>query len=420
MINNIIEVENVKLKILKIISEGGFGIVYLVEPELKPTVKMALKKMVIQDQEVLDLAKKELQFLKDYCSKPNDFLINYIGSKIIEDQPNRFVFYILTEFCPNGTLFDLMARYLEKGLKFTEEEILRILNTINNCLVHLHSLGIIHCDFKIENLLFLNWDKIKLCDFGSVNAFSLNFNNIPKSIIHNFENYFEKQTTLMYRPPEMCDLSLNYLIDCKVDMWALGCILFVLMFFKHPFHESSKLSIISASYFYPENSTYSEKLENLLRNLLTPNPQLRPSSWDVKEIIENWNNFDTLELNQDAISIKNDSNALKRNLHTPTHKKEKTKVIELDDSGFNFTGIENIIKEKKSTLNPTSNSNKSNFLKMDFNTLIKNEKNITDPFDVLLNSNNNDKDQNKDNDPFAKLVDYEKSIENTNFKFGLM
>ena len=61
-------------------------------------------------------------------------------------------------------------------------------------------------------------------------------------------------------------------------MWMLGCVAFTLMFFKHPFLDSSKLGIISASYFWPKESPFSLKLENFVRNLLTPNPDLRPSS----------------------------------------------------------------------------------------------------------------------------------------------
>lgn len=39
----------------------------------------------------------------------------------------------------------------------------------------------------------------------------------------------------MYRPPEMCDLYLKYDITEKVDIWMLGCILYTLCFYKHPF-----------------------------------------------------------------------------------------------------------------------------------------------------------------------------------------
>lgn len=58
----------------------------------------------------------------------------------------------------------------------------------------------------------------------------------------------------MYRPPEMCDAYLGYKVNQKVDMWMLGGVIFTLMFFKHPFVDSSKMGIINASFFWPKES----------------------------------------------------------------------------------------------------------------------------------------------------------------------
>ena len=51
-----------------------------------------------------------------------------------------------------------------------------------------------------------------------------------------FDGY-EKNTTLMYRPPEMIDRYLKYDVDLACDIWMLGCILYVLCFVKHPFQD---------------------------------------------------------------------------------------------------------------------------------------------------------------------------------------
>ena len=57
----------------------------------------------------------------------------------------------------------------------------------------------------------------------------------------------------MYRPPEMCDIFSGYKVDTKVDIWMLGCVLYTLCFYKHPFQECSKLSIVNASYTVPHS-----------------------------------------------------------------------------------------------------------------------------------------------------------------------
>ncbi len=62
----------------------------------------------------------------------------------------------------------------------------------------------------------------------------------------------------MYRSPEMVDLYSNKPISEKADIWALGCLLYLLCFRVHPFEDSGKLRIISAKYkISEEDATFS-------------------------------------------------------------------------------------------------------------------------------------------------------------------
>ena len=65
-------------------------------------------------------------------------------------------------------------------------------------------------------------------------------------------------------------------------------------FFKHPFFESSKLAIVDANYLIPEDSRYSDKMHDLIRHLITPNPKNRPSAEDVLEIADNFFKIDKI------------------------------------------------------------------------------------------------------------------------------
>lgn len=60
----------------------------------------------------------------------------------------------------------------------------------------------------------------------------------------------------MYRAPEMLDTWSNHEISSKVDIWALGCVLYMLCFQKHPFEDSGKLRIINGNYSLPADSHY--------------------------------------------------------------------------------------------------------------------------------------------------------------------
>lgn len=79
--------------------------------------------------------------------------------------------------------------------------------------MYIHQKNFIHCDLKIENLLFYETDIIKLCDFGSVRNYNLDFALISDKNFHTYMEEFEKQTTFMYRPPEMCDPYLGFKVN---------------------------------------------------------------------------------------------------------------------------------------------------------------------------------------------------------------
>lgn len=75
---------------------------------------------------------------------------------------------------------------------------------IVNGVKHMHQIGIAHRDLKIENVLLMG-DKWKLCDFGSASTEILDYSSASKQQISKSMESFEKNTTLMYRPPEMMD-----------------------------------------------------------------------------------------------------------------------------------------------------------------------------------------------------------------------
>jgi Protein kinase domain. len=96
----------------------------------------------------------------------------------------------------------------------------------------------------------------------------------------------------------MCDPYQKWEVNEKVDIWMLGCILFTLCFYKHPFQdEMSKLSIVNAAYTFPKEHKYNEKMLDFIRLMLTPNPKFRPSIHEVCDILENYYKIDKIPLN---------------------------------------------------------------------------------------------------------------------------
>ena len=74
-----------------------------------------------------------------------------------------------------------------------------------------------------------------------------------------------KHTTPMYRAPEMLDTWNNHRIDTQADIWALGCVLYMLCYSRHPFEDSAKLRIINGNYTIPEGDTKYQHFHQLIR-----------------------------------------------------------------------------------------------------------------------------------------------------------
>jgi len=112
----------------------------------------------------------------------------------------------------------------------------------------------------------------------------------------------ESYTTPMYRPPEIVDPYLQYEVTSKVDIWMLGCLIYTLCYFIHPFIDANAVGIASAVYRFPSETKYkvSEKMKDFIRILLTPNPQNRPGIQELVKIIGQWDNLTEIPLNSEA------------------------------------------------------------------------------------------------------------------------
>jgi serine/threonine protein kinase len=118
-----------------------------------------------------------------------------------------------------------------------------ILSQICLGVAYMHSFNppIVHRDLKIENVL-LNNGQFKLCDFGSCTTLKIEPNStLSIQELRRLEDEIGKFTTLQYRAPEMCDLYQKRGLNEKVDIWALGVLLYKICYYvfssnlDHPF-----------------------------------------------------------------------------------------------------------------------------------------------------------------------------------------
>lgn len=206
-------------------------------------------------------------------------IMGYIDSCITPHPGGVFEILLLMPFCKTDVL-SMMNAKLSVG--FTEAEVLHVFCDVAEAVSRLHhcQTPIIHRDLKIENILHTDAGDFVLCDFGSATARFLNAKTHGIAVV---EEEIQKYTTLSYRAPEMVDLYAEKTITTKADIWAMGCLLYKLMYFTLPFGESI-LAIQNGTFSIPDNSQYSSGLHKLVKFMLEPNQELRPNVWQVCDI----------------------------------------------------------------------------------------------------------------------------------------
>ncbi|KAF0034175.1 hypothetical protein F2P81_014241 [Scophthalmus maximus] len=257
-VGQVVELGDLKLRIRRVIAEGGFAFVYEAQ-DMSSAKDFALKKKLSGHPNMVQ-----------FCSAAS------ISKE--ESDTGQAEFLILTELC-KGQLVDFIKR-VEQRAPLSCDTVLKTFYQTCRGVQHMHKQKppIIHRDLKIENLLISNQGTIKLCDFGSATTVShypdYSWSAQKRSMV---EDEITRNTTPAYRTPEMIDLYSNFPINEKQDIWALGCILYLLCFKQHPFEEGAKLQIVNGKYAIPQNDVKYTVYHNLIRSMLKVNPEERLS-----------------------------------------------------------------------------------------------------------------------------------------------
>ena len=131
-----------------------------------------------------------------------------------------------------------------------------------------------------------------LCDFGSAillppsttnNYQQYSINQLTTNVIQQLEEEIQRYTTLSYRAPEMIDLYSRLPITLKTDIWAMGCLLYKLMYNIMPFGDSI-LAIQNGTFVIPDDmaQVYSRDLNLFVQYILEIDINKRPDIWQVR------------------------------------------------------------------------------------------------------------------------------------------
>ncbi|KAJ1253714.1 hypothetical protein BS78_02G098300 [Paspalum vaginatum] len=285
-----VDVGNVKVHVRETIAEGGFSCVYAARDLVNPVKQYALKHVIVQDDESLDLVQKEITVMRSLKGHPN--VVALVTHAILNMGRTREALLVM-EFCEKSLVSVLQGR---GAGYFDEETVTIIFRDVCNAVfaMHCQTPPLAHRDLKAENVLLGADGAWKLCDFGSVSTNHKCFDKPEEMGIE--EDNIRKHTTPAYRAPEMWDLYRREAISEKVDIWALGCLLYRICYFKSAFDGESKLQILNGNYRIPELPKYSSSITALIKDMLNSSPDARP---DITQVWFRVNELLPLELQKD-------------------------------------------------------------------------------------------------------------------------
>ncbi|KAL4230830.1 Serine/threonine-protein kinase dclk1 [Mactra antiquata] len=192
--------------------------------------------------------------------------------ELIEEFDSHTELFLVMELVKGGDLFDAISM----ATKYTEKDACAMIYNLSCALDYLHGNKIVHRDVKPENLLVCDHGdgtkSLKLGDFGLAT--------------YTTEELYTVCGTPTYVAPEILS-ETGY--DTKVDVWAAGVIMYILLCGFPPFtsdkNDQEELfeSILSGKFEFPSPywNDVSEQAKDLITNMLIIDPKKRYTAADV-------------------------------------------------------------------------------------------------------------------------------------------
>uniref|UniRef100_A0A6Q2Z7F0 Ribosomal protein S6 kinase n=1 Tax=Esox lucius TaxID=8010 RepID=A0A6Q2Z7F0_ESOLU len=246
-------------ELLKVLGTGAYGKVFLVRKnsghdEGKLYAMKVLKKAaIVQKAKTAEHTRTERQVLEHIRQSPFLVTLHYAFQ-------TQTKLHLILDYVSGGEMFT----HLYQRDHFSEEEVRIYIGEIILALEHLHKLGIVYRDIKLENILLDSDGHLVLTDFG-----------LSKDVFFCWEN--------------TCPLSFicsSFLLSCpqSVDWWSLGILMFELLTGASPFTlegERNSQSEVSKRILRcepPFPSMIGPVAQDLLRKLLVKDPHRRLGS----------------------------------------------------------------------------------------------------------------------------------------------
>ena len=295
----VVDIGGIKVRLGERVAEGGFAFVHVARNLSDSRVTFALKRITCHEDADLADAMAEMELLARLPPHPN--IIRYRSGthrpKSYGREGGGLVateVLLLTDYYDRGCLKSACDQLFDRGQTLDGSGLLSLFSQACAAVAHLHSQSppIAHRDVKLENLLLQGGDlrqiasghgRLVLCDFGSATTRAQAY-EARRELLEE-EERIQKTTTLAYRAPEMIDLYQRKVVNEKVDVWALGVLLYTMAFSKFPFDPLAPLAILNGQYRLPRS--LGQRFDLVLQSCLTTDPDVRSSIFGIQDALKN-------------------------------------------------------------------------------------------------------------------------------------
>ncbi|KAM6134045.1 LOW QUALITY PROTEIN: ribosomal protein S6 kinase alpha-5 [Phoenicopterus ruber ruber] len=256
-------IENFEL--LKVLGTGAYGKVFLVrkvsghDAGKLYAMKVLKKATIVQKAKTTEHTRTERQVLEHIRQSPFLVTLHYAFQTDTK-------LHLILDYINGGELFT----HLSHREKFSENEVQIYIGEIVLALEHLHKLGIIYRDIKLENILLDSDGHVVLTDFGLSKEFLTDEN----------ERAYSFCGTIEYMAPDIVRGG-DTGHDKAVDWWSVGVLMYELLTGASPFtvdgekNSQAEISrrILKSEPPYPQEMSALSK--DIIQRLLMKAPKKR-------------------------------------------------------------------------------------------------------------------------------------------------
>ena len=138
---------------------------------------------------------------------------------------------IVMENLSGGSVLERLRSMTESKTGFSESDAAKIFRSFIQGVAEIHSRGIINCDLKLENLMFIDHSnnlQVKIIDFGLAISLRDRKEHFDKNC-YGTPIYIARETLTCKHT------SSEYMYSRATDIWQTGTVLYALLCMKYPF-----------------------------------------------------------------------------------------------------------------------------------------------------------------------------------------